>query len=919
MQNRGKVTDHMGRNLPSHKNTKILGAGAAKRNVSSKSINRKYITVSKGQKIRSLQVNSRKLQASERRCYERITYVVRRNASSSQRNKYSVVIKEDTWKKRYLQSQKEIDEHVTVVKEKDKKKQKNRGFVKDAALSAAKGEIEAQEGGVELLDTTETLKSVTQGTISLTKTTVQTGKAVFQSGKETVVFIKNKITNQTDQQETSKGQKLSAGRRNVSRQLQPVRRRDGVRSREAYKKRKNINQFRKKSDRGNTKIKNKVSRRQDSTGNVGKDIVKGTEMSKSSKLPVSKREVSRQSQPPRKMAGVRSREEYTERKNTHQSRKQPDKRNTKREERKNRDKQRKESIARKRMLTYIQNKTSQNPEKQDSIGNVAKDIVKGKAKQFGKNVASAFGKKILFYLASAFGGLFVIMMPIIVIVAFFYSSPLAIFFPGDDNSETIQDVLAGYYTEFCDQVEKEKETDGYDRITLKSATGEVDIEVSKSNYKDVLCVFAEKYGYDLQIADVSKEVKESLKKVFDDMNSYSINVTTSTTTNKKGEQIQKKIKTITITQKNWKDMVKEYDFDKESKKELKELLAYADELGIEGGEDEDYSIYAGTDSCIDGMVYDNPQAPIYHGSCAKIAKKTKNYIRPILKTKGMEPYIDIIVSMVQQESTFGKGDNANWMQVNGYDGEAGMASVKAGIDHFEGLIKKCETKKITDIKVLVQSYNFGTGYIDFVKENGGKDTLFLQESFQYKKSPDGHYGTKGYSLSVMSRVKGQEPKITVMPLYYQWDSRWSLVPYGTSTIGKGGCGICSSAMVVSYWTGKAVTPPELVEWAYIYHTPQGSSHALYAAVAKHYNLRYKDLGLSKESMVDELKKGHTVIASMGPGEFTGNSHLIVLRTIEKGKIRVNDPNDNSNKNHANKKYTPDAIHNEAQHYWSIYK
>lgn len=902
MQNRGKVTDHMGRNLPSHKNTKILGAGAARRNVSSNSINRKYVTVSKGKKIRSLQVNSRKLKERERRYQKSISTILRRDAFTKKRNRPSLRIKEGIWRDKYIRRQSYFTKHVTApeVKNKEKekqrgfvedvaiaavqgevesqkgeiellgidenlksgiqgtilqrqvddyvtivkvKKQKDRGFVKDAALAAAKGEIESQKGGVEVLDAAGTLKSGTQGTLSLAKTTIQTGKTVYQSGKETAVFIGNTIVDHRDKQETSK----------------------------------------------------------------------------KPQLPVAKRDISRQSQPSRKMAGVRSREEYTERKNIHQFRKQSDKGNTKREERKDRDKQRKESIARKRMLTYIQNKTSQNPEKQDSIGNVAKDIVKGKAKQFGKNVASAFGKKILFYLASAFGGLFVIMMPIIVIIALFYSSPLAIFFPGDDNSETIQDVLAGYYTEFCDQVEKEKETEEYDRVTVKSATGEVDIEVSKSNYKDVLCVFAEKYGYDLQIADVSKEVKESLKKVFDDMNSYSIDITTNTTTNKKGEQVQKKIKTITITQKNWKDMVEEYHFDKESKKELKELLAYADELGIEGGEDEDYSIYAGTDSCIDGMVYDNPQAPIYHGSCAKIAKKTKNYIRPILKKKGMEPYIDIIVSMVQQESTFGKGDNANWMQVNGYNGEAGMASVKAGIDHFEGLIKKCETKKITDIKVLVQSYNFGTGYIDFAKENGGKDTLFLQESFQYKKSPDGHYGTKGYSLSVMSRVKGQEPKITVMPLYYQWDSRWSLVPYGTSTIGKGGCGICSSAMVVSYWTGKSVTPPKLVEWAYIYHTPQGSSHALYAAVAKHYNLRYKDLGLSKESMVDELKKGHTVIASMGPGEFTSNSHLIVLRTIKKGKIRVNDPNDNSNKNHANKKYTPDAIHSEAKHYWSIYK
>ncbi len=889
MQNRGKITKSMGRNIPSHKNKKAMRIGPTKRKASSKSINRKYVVVSKGKRIRSLKVNCRKLKEPERRRYERIRYVVYKNTTSSKKNRKSLVIKENTCKKKYFQRQKEVDDYVTVVKNK-----KNRGFVKDTALAAAKGEVESQEGGVELLDAAGILKSGVQGTVSLAKTTVETEKNVYKSGKETVLFIGNTITNHKDKQPISKHMYLRSSKNKIegSQQLQSVRRITGVKNRNGYTERKNVNH----------KDKQPISKSMHLCS--GKSKIEG----------------SQQLQPTRRIAGVRSHEEYTECKNINQFRKRPDKGTTKREERQSRDKKRKESIARKRMLTYIQNKTSQNPQKQDSIGNVAKDIVKGKVQQWGKNAVSALGKKLLFYLAGALGGLLVIIVPVIVIIAFLYSSPLAIFFPGDDASETIGSVLEEYYTEFCDEVEKEKEADGYDEIIVKSETGEVDIEVSRSNYSDVLCVFAEKYGYDLEIADVSSEVKNSLKTVFDDMNYYSTNITTSTKKNRKGKQVQKTIKTITITQKSWEDMIDEYNFDEESKKEIKELLAYAEELGIEGEEDEDYSSYAGTDVCIDGKVYDNPKSPVYKGTYAKLAKKTRKYIRPILKKKGMEPYIDIIVSIVQQESTFGKGDNANWMQVNGYDGKSGIASVKAGISHFEGLLKKCKEKKITDIKVLVQSYNMGTAYIDFAEDNGGEDTVELQQRFQYKQSPDGHYGTRGYSISVMSRVKGQKPKITVMPLYCQWDSRWSSVSYGTSTIGKSGCGICSSAMVASYWTGKSVTPSKLVKWANSYYIQgQGSSHALYAAVAKHYNLKYKDLGLSKESMVEELKKGHTVIASMGPGEFTSNSHLIVLRTIEDGKIRVNDPNDNATKNHAGKKYTPDGIHREAQHYWSLYK
>lgn len=632
--------------------------------------------------------------------------------------------------------------------------------------------------------------------------------------------------------------------------------------------------------------------------------------------------VDESSEPKRRMAGVRSREEYVEKKNVFQSKKEEKSKNKRKEEQKKRDSQKKQSIARKRMLTYIQNKTSQDPEKNDSIGAVAKDILKGKGKEIGKKLLSALGKKILYYLGAALGGLIVVMAPVIIIVVLLYSSPFAIFFSSDDQETTIQDVLTEYYTEFDNKVQKEEEEDGYDRIIVKSITGETDVGISRSNYKDVLCIFAEKYGYDLQIADVSKKVKKKLKTVFDDMNYYSTKVTTKTKTNKKGETVQKKILTITITQKTWRDMVTAYKFDDESQKEVKELLKLVDDpdMGIEIPEDEDYSTYAGTDTCIDGKVYDNPNAPVYKGSCAKIAKKTKKYIRPILKKKGMEPYIDIIVSMVQQESTFGKGDNANWMQVNGYKGKPGMASVKAGIDQFAGLIKICKQKKITDIKVLVQSYNMGQGYISFIKKNGGKDKVSLQIKFQYKQRSDGRYGTAGYSNSVMSRVKGQKPKIKIMPLYYQYDSKWKNKSYGSSTIGKSGCGVCSSAMVASYWTGKQITPPKITKWASNYYIPgAGSSHNLYAAVAKKYNLKYRDLGLNKSEMVKELKKGHTVIASMGPGQFTQNSHLIVLRTIENGKIRVNDPNDSSIKNHVNKKYTPAAIHKEAKHYWSLYK
>lgn len=875
MQNKGKITVRVGRNTPSHKKYVITAKGkkvqiqrvsSAKHSrqemkkeqritgkvyvkQSSKARSKKNTVVCRGKKIKKLKLNRRKLKIQERRCYEKVKHTVIINVASEKINVYSVSIKKEKRKERYLQGQKQKVGQINIKKEEKKEKQeKNRkGFVKDAALATARGEVESQNGGIELLHATGTLRTGTQGTVSFVKTAVETGKTAYQSGKETAVFIGNTITKNKEKEQKAKKSELQTAKK------------DG------------------------------------------------------------KRDVSRKVQSEKKMEGVKSREEYTERKNAYRYQKGQEKKNTKKEERKKKDKQRNESIARNRMLTYIQNKTSQNPEKTDSIGNVVKDIVKGKARQLGQKAVAALGKKIVLYLGSALGSLLVILIPIIVIIVFLYSSPLAIFFPSDEKNETIEDVLAGYYTEFCDKVQKEEEADGYDRITVKSSTGETDIEVSKSNYKDVLCVFAEKYGYDLQIADVSKKVKNRLKKVFNDMNYYSTNTATKTKKNKKGEQVQKKIKTITITQKNWKDMVTAYRFDEESTKELKELLAYADEFGIEIEEEEDYSTYAGTDTCIDGKVYDNPKAPVYKGSCAKIAKKTKNYIRPVLKKKGLEPYIDIIVSMVQQESTFGMSDNGNWLQVNGYKGKPGMASVKAGITHFEGLVKKCKSKKITDIKTLVQSYNMGSAYIDFIKRNGGKDKTALQKKFQYKQRADGRYGTRGYSSSVMSRVKGQKPKITSMPLYFQAEPPWKTVRFSTSTIGKSGCGVCSSAMVVSYWTGKTVTPKTLVGFCHKYYVSgKGASWSMIPAVASHYHLKCKSLGTNKKKMVAELKKGHSIIAIMHTGYFTSGGHYIVLRSIDsKGKISINDC---GSRRRTARTYNAEFIQsNNPANYWAIYK
>ena len=60
-------------------------------------------------------------------------------------------------------------------------------------------------------------------------------------------------------------------------------------------------------------------------------------------------------------------------------------------------------------------------------------------------------------------------------------------------------------------------------------------------------------------------------------------------------------------------------------------------------------------------------------------------------------------------------------------------SIKQGCKYFSELLKSAEAKGC-DINTVVQSYNYGGGYIDYVAKNGKKHSLTLAENFARDKS-----------------------------------------------------------------------------------------------------------------------------------------------------------------------------------------
>lgn len=147
--------------------------------------------------------------------------------------------------------------------------------------------------------------------------------------------------------------------------------------------------------------------------------------------------------------------------------------------------------------------------------------------------------------------------------------------------------------------------------------------------------------------------------------------------------------------------------------------------------------------------------------------------------------------------------------------------------------------------------------------------------------------------------------------YSQEDQRWKNTMYSnhgdkSQTIGTSGCGPTCMAMVASTILGRDILPPEMSQYAVArgYRTANnGTAWGFFASAAKTYGLDVQQTS-SLDAVKSALAAGALVIASMGPGHFTGSGHYILLVGISGDWIEVYDPN------HDNTKYGKDGLINE---------
>ena len=103
---------------------------------------------------------------------------------------------------------------------------------------------------------------------------------------------------------------------------------------------------------------------------------------------------------------------------------------------------------------------------------------------------------------------------------------------------------------------------------------------------------------------------------------------------------------------------------------------------------------------------------------------------------GISEYVNVLLAIIQVESGGTAEDvmqssESLGLPPNSLDTES---SIKQGCKYFASLLSSCKAKGMNDINVVIQSYNYGGGYADYVAKNGKKHSFNLAENFAKNKS-----------------------------------------------------------------------------------------------------------------------------------------------------------------------------------------
>ncbi|MCY9043433.1 lysozyme family protein, partial [Bacillus inaquosorum] len=104
----------------------------------------------------------------------------------------------------------------------------------------------------------------------------------------------------------------------------------------------------------------------------------------------------------------------------------------------------------------------------------------------------------------------------------------------------------------------------------------------------------------------------------------------------------------------------------------------------------------------------------------------KPLVEDELENQGLSNYTSLILGMMYQESK-GKGNDP--MQSSESLGLKRNEITDPQLSVKQGIMYKSGKEKGVDLDTIIQSYNMGAGYIDFVAEHGGTHTEELAKQY----------------------------------------------------------------------------------------------------------------------------------------------------------------------------------------------
>lgn len=166
---------------------------------------------------------------------------------------------------------------------------------------------------------------------------------------------------------------------------------------------------------------------------------------------------------------------------------------------------------------------------------------------------------------------------------------------------------------------------------------------------------------------------------------------------------------------------------------------------------------------IDSIAGSGSSVPVSPLGIAKVppsVERWKSTVYTIANREGIGQYTELFLALICQET--GTSGDPDIMQSSE---EAGLppnsitdpvVSLQDGIQYFKSLLDYGKARKV-DFDTVLQSYNFGKGYIDFVAQHGGKDSTSLSEQFSQMEASVHHVPSYGDPLYVQHVMRYMEP------------------------------------------------------------------------------------------------------------------------------------------------------------------